>query len=358
MSRLVDSSGEEVVFGTDVLSYAPGVEVSQNPAAPQSIATAFTAVSFAGGTKVRDTDGFVDLVLAPTRLTAKIAGRYRVYGVAGYNPASAQYSRLKIYKNGVDLNRHVGGAVTVAGGYANNEIVAEIDMVVGDYVELYAFFSAGGSVTVPAETWFGMSLIGNNIVLPVRAKPVVWQASGGTFPTGPFARYDVLEYAMADPSGGTVIWNFVYRDDLDATRPWHFKGGPPIIASVMTQEVLTPSGAWANLATDGPKIVLPRAGDWDVDMRALVTEPASSGASAVFIGATIGDTAPASSAQSLRVDCKVGQTSQIVETLSGPVRVTGAAAGATLKMRYESNAVASTVYYQDRMMFVRPVRMA
>ena len=68
-------------------------------------------------------------------------------------------------------------------------------------------------------------------------------------------------YLEVDGASG-IEWHLVYRS-AEATYKWRFLGGPPMKSEVMTYET-TASTAFAALATAGPSIALPRAGDYDV----------------------------------------------------------------------------------------------
>lgn len=66
-------------------------------------------------------------------------------------------------------------------------------------------------------------------------------------------------YYAANATNG-VIWHLRYRT---AASKWEFLGGPPLFASVATSQATT-STSYTDLATAGPAITLPLAGDYDV----------------------------------------------------------------------------------------------
>jgi hypothetical protein len=68
-------------------------------------------------------------------------------------------------------------------------------------------------------------------------------------------------YLEVDSTNG-IEWHLVYRT-AEATYKWRYLGGPPMSAEVATAES-TASTAFAALATAGPSIALPRAGDYMV----------------------------------------------------------------------------------------------
>jgi hypothetical protein len=80
---------------------------------------------------------------------------------------------------------------------------------------------------------------------------------------------------IADEANG-IFWNLIY--DGEGEYPWKKIGGPPLFAEVETQEG-TKSTSYANLATTGPSITAPLAGDYMVGIGAyILSEEASTGA--------------------------------------------------------------------------------
>lgn len=78
-----------------------------------------------------------------------------------------------------------------------------------------------------------------------------------TLPAQPF---DGQEFAFRLSGGG--VWYFKYNA---ATGFWDFMGGPPLYSEVAVAQA-TASLTYVALATAGPSIALPFAGDYDVDM--------------------------------------------------------------------------------------------
>ena len=70
-----------------------------------------------------------------------------------------------------------------------------------------------------------------------------------------------------DTGTAGVRWQFVYDSSDGTTYPWLFIGGPDLYAAVNTEEG-TGSGTYADLATSGPAITIPLAGDYDVRIEA------------------------------------------------------------------------------------------
>lgn len=186
--------------------------------------------------------------------------------------------------------------------------------------------------------------------------PFAW-ASGiplvAVLPTSPMNAQEV--YYLADAANG-VIWHLRYRVDSASAYKWEVVGGPPMFATVETAEGHPgPNGQWVNLATNGPGIVLPLAGDY------LITYGASANKSkgepqSGYVGIANGDTSPAIS--SLYEDDYT--TTTAASTLSSHYRFTGLSAGLTLKMRYfagNSSGTAPWMVFSRRRMTLLPMRV-
>jgi hypothetical protein len=78
-----------------------------------------------------------------------------------------------------------------------------------------------------------------------------------------------------DTGTSGVRWDLVYDTSDGTTYPWLFVGGPPLLAEVSTEEGTT-STTYAALATAGPSVTLPLAGDYDVRGGAYVNNDTDS----------------------------------------------------------------------------------
>lgn len=91
---------------------------------------------------------------------------------------------------------------------------------------------------------------------------------GTSFPGSPV---DGQPYTYVADSTNGVYWNFKWRN---ASSYWAFVGGPPLFNTVETSGESTSSTTYAALATAGPSIAVPFAGDYDVEIGAAI-DPAS-----------------------------------------------------------------------------------
>lgn len=92
---------------------------------------------------------------------------------------------------------------------------------------------------------------------------------------------------LADAVNG-IVWHLKYRAASASAYKWEYVGGPPLSAEVAAQQT-TSNGAYADLATVGPSITLPLAGDYDVEHGCYVQTSATAdtaGYMSYSIGAT------------------------------------------------------------------------
>lgn len=168
--------------------------------------------------------------------------------------------------------------------------------------------------------------------------------SGTIFPTSP-ADGEVFIYT-ADGTNG-VKWAFQY-DSSQPTYKWVFVGGAPLSSQVDTSESTT-SATYAALATAGPSIIVPFAGDYDVLTAARFSASGDGGSMSYDIGGT----------GAVDTDAISGQSS-IGSAFSSASRIrrqTGLAA-VTLTAKYKRDAGASPLIVDSRRMALFPVRVS
>jgi hypothetical protein len=90
-------------------------------------------------------------------------------------------------------------------------------------------------------------------------------APATTFPSDP-AEGDTFIY---DTGTSGVRWQFVYDTTDGTTYPWLFIGGSAMSSSVATDQS-TASTSFADLATTGPDVTLPLAGDYKIEIAAAM----------------------------------------------------------------------------------------
>lgn len=114
--------------------------------ANQSIANG-TVTAIAFNSEAFDTDTMHDNVTNNTRITIKTAGKYLIVGIVGFEVNTTGYRDVAIIKGGATyLGRVIGLPVAAV---QTTVCVSNIaDLVVNDYIELYASQTSGGALNV------------------------------------------------------------------------------------------------------------------------------------------------------------------------------------------------------------------
>lgn len=148
---------------------------------------------------------------------------------------------------------------------------------------------------------------------------------------------------QADATNG-VFWELIY--DGQGSYPWKAINGPPLFAEVSDDETTT-GGAYADIATVGPDIAVPLAGDYGVEIGASIFNSASSQNYASY---AIGGTA-AADADAIRGDASAADR---VVSVSRRRRKTGLTA-VTLRMKYKTTT--GTAHFLNRWIALHPIRV-
>jgi hypothetical protein len=69
-------------------------------------------------------------------------------------------------------------------------------------------------------------------------------------------------FYLADATNG-IVWHLKYRAASASAYKWECMDGPPLTSEIVTGEA-TASTAYVDLATTGPQVTLPLAGDYDI----------------------------------------------------------------------------------------------
>lgn len=157
-------------------------------------------------------------------------------------------------------------------------------------------------------------------------------------------------FYAADAATG-IYWQLMY-DEL-GSYPWKFVGGSPLLNLVFGDGQWTDSSSYADLATAGPTLTLPLAGDYDVNISVLTASVAAAhyaGSASYDVGATAANNAWAAN---FGVNYGPGFGSNSDRTY----RHTGLAASTSLVAKYRAPQ-AVQVYFNDRVLTATPVRVA
>jgi hypothetical protein len=150
-------------------------------------------------------------------------------------------------------------------------------------------------------------------------------------------------YYVADATNG-IVWHLRYRAASASAYKWEYVGGDSLQALVDTAQN-TISTSFTDLATAGPQITLPLAGDYLCDMNLVLY---NNGSNFTFAAVKFG------AATTLEADglLKFGPNAA---THGKTIVKTGLAAAAVAKLQYKVGAGTGT--FQTRILRVRPIRV-
>lgn len=186
----------------------------------------------------------------------------------------------------------------------------------------------------------------NQLVAGVNARE-----EGNVVSSLPGSPYDgqVVSY-LADATNGTV-WRLKYRAGSASAYKWEFVGGSALVAEIATSEG-TASTTYTALATAGPSVTVPLAGDYDVEISALGSSSGTDN-EPIMMSFDTGATAA--------IDGDAASTGSFVATyvaqLGRTRRKTGVAAASAITAKYRSNKSPQTVTFKNRRLSVRPIRV-
>jgi hypothetical protein len=165
-----------------------------------------------------------------------------------------------------------------------------------------------------------------------------------SLPAGPSDGMEIL--FLADATNG-IVWHLRYRAASASAYKWELVGGSCLMHAIDTSEGTT-SASYVDLATVGPQITLPLAGDYDLEYGAFV---AGSAANYVFMTPKIGAAAAAD------IDCVqvwADSGNEAAHRLRKK-RFTVAAASTLVKLQYRSGS--GTTNWSQRVLYAMPVRV-
>jgi len=194
-------------------------------------------------------------------------------------------------------------------------------------------------------------------VKPTSAAPVAWPggptpaplptpAYGTSLPISPLDGQEaILVDSLTNP---TYQWRFRYNAGSSSAYKWEFVGGSRVFVSVPTVETLASATTWSDLATVGPRFIVPRGGDYTVQAGCTGTH----GAAGTFIiaGIAVGASDPGSYNQLATICISNAWAAVSMESLNGVVM------GNDVRLRYYASA--ANAQFQKRYLSVLPVRVA
>lgn len=158
---------------------------------------------------------------------------------------------------------------------------------------------------------------------------------------------------LADAANG-VVWHLKYRAASSSAYKWEFIGGNSLRSEVATEE-LRIGATYGDLATVGPQITLPLAGDYIVSGGAHAWI-SGTGASQVFAAVKLG-TAATADTEALAASYTIPQAVANAQggQSSREILAAARAAADVLKMQYRASA--GTGVWTRRWLAVRPRRV-
>lgn len=150
---------------------------------------------------------------------------------------------------------------------------------------------------------------------------------------------------LADATNG-IVWHLVYRAAEPGPYKWYFTGGAPMQAVVDADESFAAT-AYSDLATVGPSLVLPYAGDYMIEFSVNIYVNAAAAGGMNVSGPGV---APADDA-----NCLFTSFNGVGQQTSHKARRRTFTSPGTVKAQYHTNGL--TCNFRWRELFARPVRI-
>ncbi len=202
---------------------------------------------------------------------------------------------------------------------------------------------------VNPRTWAAADLVTASKMNEIRDS---LRSSGGTYSTNvPSSPNDQDQFTYpADPTNG-AIWEFKYASASASTYKWQFSGGAPMYSTVATDES-SASTTYVDLATVGPSVTVPRAGDYMVRWGATCYNNANN--ANPYTAVKRGAAATSDSDAATFAYSSTSVTTPGV-SIAREVLMTGLSASDVLKLQYR--VAAATGHWVNRFISVTPVRI-
>lgn len=158
-------------------------------------------------------------------------------------------------------------------------------------------------------------------------------------------------YLEVDSANG-IQWHLAYESG-EATYKWRFLGGPPLFAEVTTSESTT-SSAYGDLATAGPSITTPRAGQYSINESARTVKPNADANHGCRMAPALG-AAAAVDADSVYAGT-VAATDLDVHS-SRTIAIATLAASDIVRLKYRAESNTKTATFVNRRVEMYPLRL-
>jgi hypothetical protein len=175
-----------------------------------------------------------------------------------------------------------------------------------------------------------------------------------SLPSSPFDGQEV--YYQADAANG-VLWHLRYRAASSSASKWEHVGGSALYNAIETSQATSGSG-YVDLATVGPSITIPLAGDYELIFGAQNFSGQPAAISFSRGGTAAVDTDSIRASPTADYAGSFGAAWVNVADLERQIRLTGMTASTVLTMKYLASAGGGNpASYGHRRMSLRPIRV-
>lgn len=188
--------------------------------------------------------------------------------------------------------------------------------------------------------------IKNHSILPIKLSPLTIVT---TLPASPYNGQEVFYQNAAMSTAGGVVWKLRYNADSSSDYKWEFVGGTWLSSETDTGETTT-STTYADLATAGPTVTTPLAGDYFVRHGANMWTNTNN--AAAIMSYAVGGTAAADADM---IACS-GGSQPAVSSNYRVRRKNAVAASSAITAKYRVD-IASTGSWRWRFIAIIPIRV-
>lgn len=172
----------------------------------------------------------------------------------------------------------------------------------------------------------------------------------------PASPIDGQEAVLTDSlTAGTYAWRFRYNSSAVSAYKWDFIGGAPVNALVGASESCA-STSYIDLASVGPSITLPRAGDYLVTFGGRFEMNTGNTAASQMLGYITVKLGASASGDTESLTLSTYTPYELPINTARTILLTGRAASDVLKLQYKRNT--GTVQIANRFIGVIPVRVS
>jgi hypothetical protein len=267
-----------------------------------------------------------------------LAGWYSVHTIHLNDYAAAKPQNFTAVTHGMWNSGSGNHAIRVAGGSRGSAASTNrITLVPG----------AGNFVAGSRATLYGVSATPQ----PVGGASIIPRLTSGQMSALVPFDGQVIDL-IADATNG-INWRLRYNANSASAYKWEFVGGPPMLSDVQTLEAFAGTNAYGACPTDGPAIIVPRAGDYVAQFNAESYNTISPGTNWISPKHGAAGTSDNDSSVSYLPS---GSTSLATHYRS--LWLTALPASTDIHMYYKVSTTANTGNFRKRELRVTPIRVS